>query len=83
MLTLGGGCAGKRPYKTDLDKNEEAGTPLDFLETYPNILGQASGGVEEILPAAEIIYRMVNGAFDVFRQQAAMIPEGEPAAARL
>jgi len=46
-------------------------------------LGQASGGVEEILPAAEIINRMVNGAFDVFRQQAAMIPEGEPAAARL
>ena len=23
---------GKRPYKTDLDNNEAAGTPLDFLQ---------------------------------------------------
>ena len=64
---------GKRPYKTDLTANEEAGTPLDFLETYPNILGQASGGIHEVLPAETIVHDMVYGAIDVIRTQSELL----------
>ena len=74
---------GKRPYKTDLTANEEAGTPLDFLETYPNILGQASGGIDEVLPAKDIVHGMVAGAFDVFRAQQELLAEANQAVARL
>ena len=35
--------SGKRPYKTDLVANDEKGTPLDFIETYPMIYGQSCG----------------------------------------
>lgn len=66
---------GKRPYKTDLTVNEEAGTPLDFLETYPNILGQASGGIHEVLPAEQIVHSMVRGASDVIRAQTELLAE--------
>ena len=34
--------SGKRPYKNDLQAHKEKGTPLDFLQTYPIIFGQAS-----------------------------------------
>ena len=64
---------GKRPYKNDLTVNEEAGTPLDFLATYPNILGQASGGIHEVLPAETIVHDMVQGAIDVIRAQSALL----------
>ena len=64
---------GKRPYKNDLTVNEEAGTPLDFLATYPNILGQASGGIHEVLPAKTIVHDMVRGAIDVIRAQSALL----------
>jgi NAD(P)H-dependent flavin oxidoreductase YrpB (nitropropane dioxygenase family) len=64
---------GKRPYKNDLTENEEAGTPLDFLETYPNILGQASGGIHEVLPAESIVHDMVRGAIDVIRAQSELL----------
>jgi NAD(P)H-dependent flavin oxidoreductase YrpB (nitropropane dioxygenase family) len=70
---------GKRPYKTDLTANEEAGTPLDFLETYPNILGQASGGISEVLSAETIVHDMVSGAFDVFRVQSELLAEASEA----
>jgi NAD(P)H-dependent flavin oxidoreductase YrpB (nitropropane dioxygenase family) len=65
---------GKRPYKTDLDANEEAGTPLDFLATYPNIIGQASGAINEVLPAKQIVHSMVAEAYEAIAATATLLP---------
>ena len=65
---------GKRPYKTDLDANEKAGTPLDFLATYPNIIGQASGAITEVLPVEQIVHSMVAEAYEAVAATAMLLP---------
>jgi|EP01049_Picozoa_sp_SAG25_P005101 NAD(P)H-dependent flavin oxidoreductase YrpB (nitropropane dioxygenase family) len=66
-------ASGKRPYKTDLERCKEEGNPLDLFATYPNILGQASGGITEVLPARTIVHNMVTEAFDVMVAQAGLL----------
>jgi len=61
---------GKRPYKNDLQKNKDAGTPLDFLDTYPIIFGQASGGIFQEQSAATIVEEMTKEAFDIMKRNA-------------
>lgn len=44
---------------------QAAGTPLDFMKTYPNIIGQAAGAISEVLSAEQIVHEMVRQAWDV------------------
>ena len=55
-------ASGKRPYKTDLTVNEDKGTPLDFMETYPIIYGQSCGGIFDVKPAGDVVREMVADA---------------------
>jgi NAD(P)H-dependent flavin oxidoreductase YrpB (nitropropane dioxygenase family) len=55
-------ASGKRPYKNDLSNMEEKGTPLNFLETYPIIYGQACGGIFDVKPAGDVVREMVDDA---------------------
>ena len=65
--------SGKRPYKTDLVANDEKGTPLDFIETYPMIYGQSCGGIDEILPAKDIVLNMVNEATKIILNNTSLL----------
>ncbi len=65
--------SGKRPYKTDLVANDEKGTPLDFIETYPMIYGQSCGGIDEILPAKDIVLNMVNEATKIIQNNTSFL----------
>ena len=56
---------GKLPYKNDLGLNKAKGTPLDFMDTYPIIFGQASGGIRKVQPAAEIVNEMTTEAYRI------------------
>ena len=67
-------AVGKRPYKTDLDRHEKMGEPLDFLATYPNIIGQAAGGINEVASAKAIVHSMVTQAYKIIAEQAALLP---------
>ena len=64
---------GKRPYKTDLAANEAKGTPLNFLATYPIIYGQSCGGIDAVLPAAEILLSMVAEARDIIKKSSSFL----------
>jgi NAD(P)H-dependent flavin oxidoreductase YrpB (nitropropane dioxygenase family) len=66
-------ASGKRPYKTDLTYNEEKGTPLSFLNTYPSIYGQACGGINDVKPAGDIVESMVKEALEVLQSNAALV----------
>lgn len=65
--------SGKRPYKTDLTTNEEKGTPLSFVDTYPSIYGQACGGIEKVQPAAEIVNDMITQAIEVLKANSTLV----------
>lgn len=49
------------------------GTPLDFLETYPIIYGQACGGIKEVLTVRQIVDDMMRGAVDVLEHGATLV----------
>ena len=66
-------AAGKRPYKTDLTASKERGTPLSFIDTYPSIYGQACGGIADVVPAGEIVRRMMEGAAETLRGNATLL----------
>ena len=51
--------AGQRPYKADLVANEEKGTPISFARTYPQIFGQACGGIKSVPPAGDVVRSMM------------------------
>eukprot|EP00937_MAST-01D_sp_MAST-1D-sp2_P002657 g2657.t1 len=77
-------AAGKRPYKTDLKRNEEAGTPLSFVDTYPSIFGQACGGIREVQPAGAIVAEIMAGAAAALRQSSSLlVPAGVGAMSKL
>ena len=64
---------GQRCYKHDLGVNEEKGTPLSFLETYPVIYGQACGGIKEVMTSKEIIDEMMETAIHVLQSNVTMV----------
>lgn len=74
---------GKRCYKNDLQANEDKGTPLDFLETYPIIYGQACGGINEVLTAKQIVDSMMRGAVEVLSHGATLVQPAPALQSRL
>eukprot|EP00940_MAST-03C_sp_MAST-3C-sp2_P001449 g1449.t1 len=59
--------AGKLPYKSDLKKQRDAGTPLSFVNTYLIIFGQAAGGINSIMSAEDVVRSMIRDAEDSLR----------------
>lgn len=66
-------ASGRRPYKTDLTVNEERGTPLSFVGTYPSIYGQACGGIDSVKTAGEIVNDMMSEAVAVLKSNASLM----------
>jgi hypothetical protein len=66
-------ASGKRPYKTDLTTSEEKGAPLNFIETYPIIYGQACGGIFDVKPAGDVVREMVADARAVIQGNARLL----------
>ena len=64
---------GKRPHKHELARREAMGDPMSFSETFPMILGQASGGIDRVQPAGEIVAEMAQLAAAVLQRQAGLV----------
>ncbi len=64
---------GERCYKHDLKRNEDKGTPLSFLDTYPVIYGQACGGITKVQTSKEIMDEMMATAVAVLQQSASLV----------
>lgn len=56
-----------------INRREEIGDPLDFARTYPQIFGQACGGITEVKPASEILREMVEEAAAVLSNGASLV----------
>lgn len=54
-------------------KTLPSGKKMTLMTTYPQLFGQACGGIDEILPAATIVERMVKEATSILKGNASMV----------
>jgi len=67
-------CAkGVVPYTIDVQKAIDEGVKIDFASINPDLLGQAAGGVQDTVPAKQIVDEMMRDAIAVLKHNVTLV----------